>query len=42
LAALGYRGDDLRRVQIGNLKLGSLKEGQYKILQARDLEALLS
>jgi 23S rRNA pseudouridine2605 synthase len=40
-ASLGYRVDDLKRVQIGKLKLGSLKEGQYKILQENDLEALL-
>ncbi len=41
-ASLGYKVYDLKRVQIGNLKLGSLKEGQYKILHEKDLEALLS
>ncbi|MBM3701054.1 MAG: rRNA pseudouridine synthase [Actinobacteria bacterium] len=40
--ALGHRVTDLKRVQIGNFKLGSLKEGQYKILQAKDLRELLS
>ena len=40
-ASLGYKVDDLKRVQIGNFKLGSLKEGTYKILKAEDLEELL-
>jgi len=41
-SSLGYKVDDLKRVQIGNFKLGSLKEGTYKILKAKELEELLS
>jgi 23S rRNA pseudouridine2605 synthase len=39
--ALGYLVFDLKRVRIGNLNLGSLKEGQYKIFTKKMIYQLL-
>ena len=38
--ALGYEVDDLKRMAIGGLKLGNLKEGGWKYLTAKDLQGL--
>jgi len=32
---------DLKRIEIGNYKLGDLKEGRYRVLNVKDIEALL-
>jgi 23S rRNA pseudouridine2605 synthase len=34
---LGYTIKDLKRIFLGNLKLGSLKEGEFRILSAREI-----
>ncbi len=37
-AKLGYKVKDLKRTAIGNLKLGNLAEGNYKILSENEIE----
>ena len=39
--ALGYRVNRLVRVRVGNIELGKLKTGQYRELDAGELEGLL-
>ena len=41
-AALGYRVPALKRVRIGNISLGELKEGDVRELNAGEISALLS
>ena len=41
-AALGYEVRDLLRVRVMNIRLGSLKEGEYRKLTDEELEALYS
>ena len=41
-AALGYEVRDLLRVRVMNIRLGSLKEGEYRKLTDEDLEELYS
>jgi len=38
---LGHKVLDLKRIEIGNYKLGDLKEGRYRVLNVKDIEALL-
>ena len=40
--ALGYKVRDLLRVRVMNIRLGSLKEGQYRELTDKELEELYS
>ncbi len=35
--SLGYRVSDLKRIRIGGLRLGNLKEGEFKFLDAKDV-----
>jgi len=39
--ALGYKVVELRRFRIGNIKLGSLKKGQYRKLKESEIEEFL-
>ncbi|MCK4352163.1 rRNA pseudouridine synthase [candidate division WOR-3 bacterium] len=42
LEATGYRVEKLQRVRIGNLRLGTLKSGEYKIYKGKDVEEKLA
>lgn len=37
---LGYEVEDLKRVRIGNLKLGNLKEGSFEIINKKEMSDL--
>ena len=39
--ALGYKVVDLKRVGIGNLKMGDLKEGESRLLNEGEIKKLL-
>ena len=39
--AVGFKVLELRRVKIGNLELGSLKEGEYRQLSKKEVDALV-
>jgi 23S rRNA pseudouridine2605 synthase len=38
---LGYNVLELKRIQVGGFKLGSLKEGSYRILDNKDIENVI-
>jgi 23S rRNA pseudouridine2605 synthase len=39
-AAVGYNVQELERIQVGNIKLGHLKPGQYRRLTESEIEYL--
>jgi 23S rRNA pseudouridine2605 synthase len=39
---LGYEVVDLKRIQIGGFKLGSIKEGNYKVLNKKEIESVFN
>ena len=40
-AALGYQVQSLKRIRIANIKLGTLKSKQYRIIKGKDLDIFL-
>ncbi|MCL4378307.1 MAG: rRNA pseudouridine synthase [Actinobacteria bacterium] len=38
---LGYNVIELKRIQVGGFKLGGLKEGNYRILDNKDIESVI-
>jgi 23S rRNA pseudouridine2604 synthase len=40
-AALGYTIADLKRVRVGNIRLGALKIGDYRPIEGKELEKFL-
>jgi len=40
-AALGYQVQDLKRIRIANIKLGTLKPEQHRVVKGKELEILL-
>lgn len=42
VAAWGYTVKDLKRVRVMNIKLGSLKPGQYRTIRGQELKGFLS
>jgi 23S rRNA pseudouridine2605 synthase len=41
-AAIGHRVQALKRIAYGNLKLGTVPEGKFRILTARDIEKIFA
>jgi 23S rRNA pseudouridine2605 synthase len=39
---LGYEVVDLKRIQIGGFKLGNIKEGNYKVLNKKEIESVFN
>jgi 23S rRNA pseudouridine2605 synthase len=42
LKAVGFRVQSLKRIRIGNLRLGRLKPGEYKFLKKEDIDKIFS